>query len=78
MLSPPMMTHNDFDFYEDLIRPLMQFLVQSNILKQANFDHSDGSDCSEEDPVSKFPDLKKPKQAEQRSTYIQVSYKFNS
>ena len=26
------MTHNDFDFYEDLVRPLMQFLVQSNIL----------------------------------------------
>lgn len=73
-----MMTHNDFDFYEDLIRPLMQFLVQSNILKQASFDHSDGSECSEEDPVGKFPDLKKPKQAEQRSTYIQVSYKFNS
>ena len=25
-LSPPNMTHNDFDFYEDLIRPLMRFL----------------------------------------------------
>ena len=23
MLSPPQMTHNDFDFYEDIIRPLM-------------------------------------------------------
>ena len=27
------MTHNDFDFYEDLIRPLMKFLVQANILQ---------------------------------------------
>ena len=33
------MTHNDFDFYEDLIRPLMKFLIQMNIL--ANCDESD-------------------------------------
>ena len=32
MVNPPTMTHNDFDFYEDLIRPLMRFLIQSNIL----------------------------------------------
>ena len=32
MVNPPSMTHNDFDFYEDLIRPLMRFLIQSNIL----------------------------------------------
>ena len=32
-LSPPNMTHNDFDFYEDLIRPLMRFLVQINMLQ---------------------------------------------
>jgi len=32
-LSPPNMTHNDFDFYEDLIRPLMRFLCQINILQ---------------------------------------------
>ena len=30
-----MMTHNDFDFYEDLIRPLMKFLIQMNILTTA-------------------------------------------
>ena len=33
------MTHNDFDFYEDLIRPLMKFLIQMNIL--ASGDDSD-------------------------------------
>ena len=31
-LSPHNMTHNEFDFYEDLIRPLMRFLCQINIL----------------------------------------------
>ena len=41
------MTHNDFDFYEDLIRPLMQFLVQSNILKKANFE-DESSEWEEE------------------------------
>lgn len=41
MLSPPQMTHNDFDFYEDLIRPLMQFLVQSSILTQANLEETE-------------------------------------
>lgn len=41
MISPPQMTHNDFDFYEDLIRPLMQFLVQSNILTQANLEETE-------------------------------------
>lgn len=67
------MTHNDFDFYEDLIRPLMQFLVQSSILKQANFDNSDGSDCSEEESLQKLPDLKKAKQALEKAEFIQVS-----
>ena len=38
-LSPPNMTHNDFDFYEDLIRPLMRFLCQINILQ--TYDDSD-------------------------------------
>ena len=33
------MTHNDFDFYEDLIRPLMRFLCQINILQ--TYDESD-------------------------------------
>ena len=33
------MTHNDFDFYEDLIRPLMRFLCQINILQ--TYDDSD-------------------------------------
>lgn len=28
------MTHNDFDFYEDLIRPLMVFFVQYNVLNE--------------------------------------------
>lgn len=32
-LDPPDMTHNDFDFYDDLIRPLMRFLCQVNILQ---------------------------------------------
>ena len=32
-LSPPNMTHNEFDFYEDLIQPLMRFLCQINILQ---------------------------------------------
>ena len=66
MLSPPQMTHNDFDFYEDLIRPLMQFLVQSNILKKANFD-SDISDFSDEDEIFRnIPELIQPKQPERK------------
>jgi abhydrolase domain-containing protein 17 len=32
LVCPPRMTHNEFDFYDDLIRPLMQFLVQMHIL----------------------------------------------
>lgn len=36
------MTHNDFDFYEDLIRPLMRFLCQINILQ--TYDESDDDD----------------------------------
>ena len=40
------MTHNDFDFYEDLIRPLMRFLCQVNIL-QAYDVASDGEDLEE-------------------------------
>ena len=31
-LSPANMTHNDFNFYDDLIRPLMRFLCQINII----------------------------------------------
>ena len=42
-LSPPLMTHNDFDFYEDLIRPLMRFLCQVNILQR----YEDESDIEE-------------------------------
>ena len=36
------MTHNDFDFYEDLIRPLMRFLCQINILQ--TYDDSEDDD----------------------------------
>jgi hypothetical protein len=76
MLSPPQMTHNDFDFYEDIIRPLMQFLVQSNILNQANFTEND-SECSEEEffDSSKLSveQLKKDKEAEEKARFIEVS-----
>jgi hypothetical protein len=41
------MTHNDFDFYEDLIRPLMRFLCQINILQ--NYEDSDDSREEPED-----------------------------
>lgn len=41
-----MMTHNDFDFYEDLIRPLMKFLIQMNIL-QSNGEESEDEDGEE-------------------------------
>ena len=77
MLSPPQMTHNDFDFYEDLIRPLMQFLVQSNILKKANFEAS-SSECSEDEAFSgdgknTTVELKKERQAEEKAKFIEVS-----
>ena len=49
LLSPPNMTHNDFDFYEDLIRPLMKFLVQANILSA--FDESEEEDSEEDQPA---------------------------
>ena len=45
-LSPPNMTHNDFNFYDDLIRPLMRFLCQINILQT----YEDDSDCDLEEP----------------------------
>jgi hypothetical protein len=41
------MTHNDFDFYEDLIRPLMRFLCQINILQT----YEDDSDYEKEEPA---------------------------
>jgi hypothetical protein len=75
MLSPPTMTHNDFDFYEDLIRPLMQFLVQSNILKQATFD-SENSECSEDEyfkgnlTAEKSEKSVKERQAEVQAKFI--------
>ena len=47
-LSPSNMTHNDFDFYEDLIRPLMRFLCQINILQS----YDDDSDYEREEPPS--------------------------
>lgn len=28
MVLPTEMTHNDFDFYQDLIKPIFQFLLQ--------------------------------------------------
>lgn len=72
------MTHNDFDFYEDLIRPLMQFLVQSNILTQANFE-SDEEDVADEGEFSS-PDksgnkisLKAEQQAAEKALFIKVS-----
>ena len=46
------MTHNDFDFYDDLIRPLMQFLVQTNILSSRIMD--DSSDDSEHEASGNF------------------------
>ena len=48
MVMPPNMTHNDFDFYDDLIRPLMQFLVQANILSSHIMDESKSSDSGDE------------------------------
>ena len=42
------MTHNEFDFYEDLIRPLMRFLCQINILQSYDND----SDYEREEPPS--------------------------
>ena len=46
------MTHNDFDFYEDLIRPLMKFLIQMNILSSQDDSDDDqeglDSDSGEE------------------------------
>lgn len=44
-LSPPNMTHNDFNFYDDLIRPLMRFLCQINILQ--NYDNDIDVDLEE-------------------------------
>lgn len=58
LLSPPMMTHNDFDFYEDLIRPLMKFLIQMNILASNDSDGSDqdglNSDTSEDEATRRL------------------------
>ena len=51
-LSPPNMTHNDFDFYEDLIRPLMRFLCQINILQ--TYEESDGDELEEPTPNNSF------------------------
>lgn len=31
MVLPTEMTHNDFDFYQDLIKPIFQFLMQINL-----------------------------------------------
>jgi hypothetical protein len=72
------MTHNDFDFYEDLIRPLMQFLVQSNILTQANFDGDESSDCSQEEELYDSTKMtsnqvKKQRDAEKKAKFIEVS-----
>lgn len=74
MLSPPQMTHNDFDFYEDLIRPLMQFLVQSNILTQANleepeFDEDELFDSSK--LTSK--EVKQQRKEDEKAEFIQVN-----
>lgn len=56
------MTHNDFDFYEDLIRPLMKFLIQMNILSDHHEDGSDldglDSDTSDENLTQKLDNLK--------------------
>ena len=45
------MTHNDFDFYEDLIRPLMKFLIQMNILASGedSDEEKEGLDSESED-----------------------------
>jgi hypothetical protein len=52
-----MMTHNDFDFYEDLIRPLMKFLIQMNILSNSADSDEDndglGSESDEENTIIK-------------------------
>ena len=51
------MTHNDFDFYEDLIRPLMKFLIQMNILSNGEDSDEDndglGSESDEENTIFK-------------------------
>ena len=38
LLTPPNMTHNDFNFYEDLIQPLTRFLVQMQVMKSDDFE----------------------------------------
>jgi len=39
MVLPTEMTHNDFDFYQDLIKPIFQFLMQirMNVGPRKNF-----------------------------------------
>ena len=51
------MTHNDFNFYDDLIRPLMRFLCQINIL-QTYEDDSDEDDLEEpNDSANNSPEI---------------------
>ena len=63
-LSPPNMTHNDFDFYEDLIRPLMRFLCQIKILQ--NYEES--GDSTEETPDDLPQRNSKNQKSSRRST----------
>ncbi len=63
------MTHNDFDFYEDLIRPLMRFLCQINILQT----YEDDSDCEKEEPSDTPRKQQRPGGGTENSTKIDGS-----
>jgi hypothetical protein len=36
---PPEMDHNNFDFYDDLIQPLISFMIKNNILVHPTEDY---------------------------------------
>ena len=41
-LAPALMTHNRYDVYDDLIRPLMHFIANENL-------HKDQPECEDRD-----------------------------
>lgn len=66
------MTHNDFDFYEDLIRPLMKFLVQANILQsleETDSDDDSGEPLDESDNDHAKSEIHKIKQKKNMSNF---------
>lgn len=32
LITPPEMTHNDFDFLQDILNPIQKFLLQYNVV----------------------------------------------